>query len=92
VISVEQELVIGSFVDTDESHDSPVNITPSNTTEKAPVFKNPNFVVRFSLRYMYMLAFCIVLLNDGYMYAFYKEIQITIRINRHITYTFVLGC
>ncbi|XP_060601322.1 INO80 complex subunit C-like [Ruditapes philippinarum] len=44
VISVEQELVIGSFVDTDESHDSPVNITASNTTEKAPVFKNPNFV------------------------------------------------
>ena len=45
VISVEQELAVGSFVDTDESHDSPVNITPSSTAEKAPVFKNPNFVV-----------------------------------------------
>lgn len=43
VISVEQELASGSFCDTDESRDSPVNVTVQ--ADKAPVFKNPNFVV-----------------------------------------------
>ncbi|XP_045168722.2 INO80 complex subunit C-like [Mercenaria mercenaria] len=42
VISVEQELAVGCFADTDESRDSPVNIVSSG--DKVPVFKNPNFV------------------------------------------------